>query len=349
MSTSNKTFIFKQIPKGMPVAGQDLVTEDRPFDIDAALPANGIVVELLYASFDPYQRGRMREASKESYMPAFELNGPIYNGAIGHVVRAGAEAAFAVGDLVEGMMPTAQYAILPEPAKLNIRKLANPLDLDLAYFLGPLGMPGLTAWSGLHAIGKPKKGETLFVSSAAGAVGQIVGQIAKREGLTVIGSVGSDEKLDFITKECGFDAGFNYKKEKPADALPRLAPKGIDIYFENVGGDHLEAAVDAMNVGGRIAACGMIADYNSPREQQTGVKGLFQIVSKQITMQGFLVAKPGFGPTYAKEHREKLSQWIKDGSVKVSMAVTEGIDNAAEGLVGMLQGKNFGKAVVRIK
>lgn len=121
-------------------------------------------------------------------------------------------------------------------------------------------MPGLTAWSGLHKIGQPKKGETIFVSSAAGAVGQLVGQIAKREGLTVIGSVGSDEKLDFITKELGFDAGFNYKKEKPAEALPKLAPNGIDIYFENVGGDHLEAALTSMNTEGRVAVCGMVSD-----------------------------------------------------------------------------------------
>ncbi|KAI9163814.1 zinc-binding dehydrogenase [Paramyrothecium foliicola] len=347
MSTSNKTFIFKAIPDGVPVPGEHLVTEDRPFNMDD-LAQGGIVAELLYASFDPYQRGRMRDASKKSYMPAFELGGPVYNGAVAKVVKSSNDA-FAEGDLVEGMMPTAQYAVIAEPAKYNIRKLANPLDLDLALFLGPLGMPGLTAWSGLHRIGKPKKGETLFVSSAAGAVGQIVGQIAKREGLTVIGSVGSDEKLDFITKELGFDAGFNYKKEKPADALPRLAPNGIDIYFENVGGDHLEAAIDNMNVDGRIAACGMIADYNSSRDQQTGVKGLFQIVSKQITMQGFLVGRPGFGPDYAKEHREKLSQWIKEGTVTVKLSVTDGIDKAADGFVGMLQGKNFGKAVLKIK
>lgn len=347
MSTSNKTFIFKNAPEGYPVPGKDLVVEDRPFNIDD-VPQGGIVVELLYASFDPYQRGRMRAPGTKSYMPPFELNGPVTNGSLGKVVKS-ANDNFKEGDVVEGSMNTAEYDVIADPAAKRIRKLQNPHNLDLALFLGPLGMPGLTAWSGLHRIGKPKKGETLFVSSAAGAVGQIVGQIAKREGLTVIGSVGSDEKLDFITSKLGFDGGFNYKKEKPADALKRLAPQGIDIYFENVGGDHLEAAIDNMNVDGRIAACGMIADYNTTRDQQTGVKGLFQIVSKQITMQGFLVGKPGFGPDYAQEHREKLGQWIADGSVHTTLDITEGIEKAPEGFVGMLQGKNFGKAVLKIK
>jgi NADPH-dependent curcumin reductase CurA len=347
MSTPNKTFVFKKIPQGVPVPGQDLVIEDRPFNIDD-VPAGAIVVELLYSSFDPYQRGLMRDPSIKSYMPAYPIDSAIPNGGLGTVVRSNNDD-FKVGDVVEGRLCAAQYDVVRDPAAARIRKLHNPHNLDLAMFLGPLGMPGLTAWSGLHRIGKPQKGETLFVSSAAGAVGQIVGQIAKREGLKVIGSVGSDEKLDFILNKLGFDGGFNYKTEKPADALKRLAPQGIDIYFENVGGDHLEAALDNMNTDGRIAACGMIADYNTPRDQQKGVKGLFQIVSKQLTVQGFLVAKPGFGPDYFVEHREKLGQWLADGSVHATLDITEGIDNAAEGFVGMLQGKNFGKAILKFK
>lgn len=138
-------------------------------------------------------------------------------------------------------------------------KIHNPYNLDLGLFLGPLGMPGLTAWSSLYKIGQPKKGETIFVSSAAGAVGQVVGQVAKHEGLTVIGSVGSDEKLEFITKELGFDSGTNYKKESASDALDRLAPEGIDIYYENVGGETLDAALAAAKEHGRIVACGMVS------------------------------------------------------------------------------------------
>merc|ERR1712169_44172 len=208
-----------------------------------------------------------------------------------------------------------------DPKAASVRKVQNPHNLDLGLFLGPLGMPGLTAWSGLHKIGKPQKGETIFVSSAAGAVGQVVGQIAKREGLTVIGSVGSDEKLEFI-KQLGYDGGFNYKKESPFDALKRLAPNGIDIYFENVGGSHLEAALENINENGRIPVCGMIESYNTPREEQTD---------------------------YAKEHQEKMQAWFADGFIQAKLHVTDGIDKAAEGFVELFEGKNYGKALVKIR
>ncbi|KAF4978254.1 hypothetical protein FZEAL_5360 [Fusarium zealandicum] len=346
--TQNKTLVFKKVPTGLPVAGEHLAVEDRPIDLDQAAPQGGLVLELQYASFDPYLRGKMREAGTKSYSPPFEIDQPIVNGTLGKVIKSDA-SDFSEGDLVVAYLPIAEYARVSKEAMQSVRKVNNPHDLDLALFLGPLGMPGLTAWSGLHRIGQPQKGETIFVSSAAGAVGQIVGQVAKREGLRVIGSVGSDEKLDFIIKELGFDGGFNYKKEKPKDALPRLAPNGIDIYFENVGGDHLEAAITNMNVGGRIPVCGMISNYNTPADKQEGTKGLMQLVSKQLTMQGFLVATPKFGPAYAKEHQENMQKWLADGSVKAKLYVTEGIDKAADGFIGMLVGDNFGKAVLKIR
>lgn len=254
--TANKTLIYKKIPTGKPVAGEHLTIEDRPIDLDTA-PKDGLVLEILYSSFDPYLRGRMRDPSVKSYSAAFELDGPVINTGIAKVLKSNS-ADFSEGQTVLGFLPIAEYARVEDTKAQMVRLLNNPHKLDTALFLGPLGMPGLTAWSGLHRIGQPKKGETIFVSSAAGAVGQIVGQIAKREGLKVIGSVGSDEKLDFITKELGFDSGFNYKKENVLEALPRLAPDGIDIYFENVGGEHLEAALANMNKGGRIPVCGMV-------------------------------------------------------------------------------------------
>lgn len=171
------------------------------------------------------------------------------------------------GTLVRANTPIAEYVRLENPAAALAIKIPNQYNLDLGLFLGPLGMSGLTAWSSLYKIGKPKKGETIFVSSAAGSVGQIVGQIAKHEGLTVIGSVGSDEKLDFIINELGFDSGFNYKKESPHDALKRLAPNGIDIYYENVGGEHLEAALDNINTFGRIPLCGMVSRRTGKKDQ----------------------------------------------------------------------------------
>ncbi|KAK4442708.1 hypothetical protein QBC34DRAFT_224636 [Podospora aff. communis PSN243] len=347
---TNKTLIFKKVPSGFPVAGQDLVIEDRGFDPSAAPPPGGLTLSILYASFDPYQRGRMRAPGTKSYSPPYDHDGPIPNSTVAKVLKSDAEG-YQPGDLVIAFLPIAEYATLKKEELGAVqRKVENPHGLkDLGLFLGPLGMPGLTGWSSLHEIGKPKKGETIFISSAAGAVGQVVGQIAKREGLKVIGSVGDDQKLEFITKELGFDGGFNYKKEKALDALERLAPEGIDIYYENVGGEQLEAVLEKMNQHGRIVACGMISQYNVKPEDRYGVRNLFHVVSKRITMQGFIVGDAEFGPKYFKEHQEKMSQWLADGSVHAKIHVTEGIDNAAEGLIGMLQGKNFGKAVIKIK
>lgn len=346
--TQNKTLIFKKVPTGLPVAGEHLVIEDRSIDLEQDAPEDGLVVEIIYASFDPYQRGRMREAGTNSYVPPFEIDGPVTNDTIAKVLKSN-NSNFKEGDLVVSHTPIAEYARVSKETLQRGRKINNPHNLDLALFLGPLGMPGLTAWSSLHEIGKPQKGETIFVSSAAGAVGQVVGQVAKREGLTVIGSVGSDEKLDFITKELGFDAGFNYKKEAPKDALQRLAPDGIDIYFENVGGEHLEAALNSLKFGGRVPVCGLISEYNTPANKREGIKSLMNIIGKGIKMEGFIVGHPRFGPAYAKDHQEKMQNWLADGSVKAKLSITEGIDNAADGLIGIFEGKNFGKAVLKIR
>lgn len=258
MTTPNKTFVFKQPPQGFPVPGQDLVTEDRPIDLEA-VPAGGLLIKGLVASYDPYLRGRMRDAKIPSYSPALEPNSPVVNDVVATVVRSD-HAEFAQGDLVVAFAAIAEYAaVAPEVIQAGrVRKIHNPYGLEPGLFVGQLGMPGLTAWSSLYRIGQPKRGETIFISSAAGAVGQVVGQIAKHEGLRVIGSVGSDEKAEYIVKELGFDAATNYKKESPADALKRLAPEGIDIYYENVGGETLEAAINSMKTFGRIVACGMV-------------------------------------------------------------------------------------------
>jgi NADPH-dependent curcumin reductase CurA len=249
----NKGVIFKQPPSGWPVPGQDLAVESRDFDTEQEPPQGGITVKNYYASFDPYQRGRMRPADVKSYAAPFELGKPITNRVISKVLKSSTDK-FSSGDIVisSDVSPIEEYSALGKDWVEKARKLENPYNLDPKIFLGALGMPGLTAWSSFYDIGQPKKGETIFVTAASGAVGQLVGQLAKHEGLKVIGSVGSDEKLEFITKELGFDAGFNYKKEKPADALARLAPDGIDIYYENVGGEQLEAAINSMNPFGRI-------------------------------------------------------------------------------------------------
>jgi NADPH-dependent curcumin reductase CurA len=348
-SEKNLALIFQKAPSGLPVAGEHLTVEDRGYDPSASPPAGGLVVQTIYASYDPYMRGRMRAPEKKSYSPPFTLNQPITSYCVSRVLKSD-NTDYSEGDLlVSAGIPVQQHASLPKETLEQARRIDPSTALkDLRNYIGPLGMPGLTAYSSLYEIGKPKKGEVIFISSAAGAVGQIVGQLAKHEGLTVFGSVGSDEKLNFITKDLGFDGGFNYKKEKPFDALKRLAPDGIDIYYENVGGEHLEAALETLRDNGRIIGCGMMSQYNLPEDQRYGIKNLFHITTKNLTFRGFIVTTPDFGPKYDKEHQENVSRWITEGKFKVSFSETEGIENGPEGFVGMLEGKNFGKAVLKL-
>lgn len=228
-----------------------------------------------------------------------------------------------------------------------IDQLSNPTNVDLAEFLGALGMPGITAYSSFYEIGRPKTGEVIFVSAASGSVGSLVGQLAKHQGLTVIGSVGDDNKLDYITKDLGF-IGFNYKKETPKDALARLAPDGIDIYYENVGGETLQAAFDALRTHGRIIVSGMISQYNLPREKQYRLAGTETIFGRRIKIQGFIQSDPDFGPKWNKEHMANVSKWLADGSFRTKHHVTNGIHNAIEGLLGIFSGENFGKAILEL-
>lgn len=291
MTTQNRGLIYKALPSGKPIAGTHLKVEDRPIDVSALEPPqNGLFVKVHYVSFDPFQRGRMRDpATSKSYSPPFEIGKPIANSAISSVVKS-QSAKFQPGDLVliPGSCPTEEYSEIPEQVVSQaVRKLENPRGIDVKHFLGALGMPGLTAFASMREIANPKPGETFFVSAASGAVGALAGQIAKKEGMKVIGSVGDDAKLAYIIDELGFDDGFNYKKEKPADAVKRLAPEGLDVYYDNVGGEQLEVAIGAMKSYGRIGklqllesqafdlaslsdtvACGMISQYNlSPSEQ----------------------------------------------------------------------------------
>ncbi|KAI9743881.1 MAG: hypothetical protein M1818_002615 [Claussenomyces sp. TS43310] len=351
---SNKGVIFRSIPTGFPVPGKDLVIETQQFDLDQAPPAGGVIIKTLYASFDPYMRGRMRDASIESYSPAFTLNEPITSWSLAKILKSD-HPGLKEGDLIVSMIPVAEYSVLSKDfigqlgstaSCAGTRKIDNKYGLDPKLYIAALGMPGLTAYSSFYAIGKPVKGETIFVSAASGAVGQLVGQLAKHEGLRVIGSVGSQEKLDYITKELKFDGGFNYKTEKPADALKRLAPDGIDIFYDNVGGEQLQAALDALKPHGRTVVCGMISEYNSEEKFKLG--NLMQIVAKRLTIRGFIVGDKDMGHVYGEEHIENVSKWLKEGSFVAKLSVTDGIDNAVEGFVGLLQGKNFGKAILKI-
>lgn len=350
MSTSNHALIFSKVPSGFPVPGQDLTVKDIGFDTSQC-PPNSINVEVLYLSLDPYMRGRMRDPSVKSYFPGFQYGKPLDNTGLCRVIKSTTDN-YKEGDILIAYVPFQEYATInfdePPARTPEVIDVASGPD-DLRNWLGALGMPGLTAYSSLYEIGHPKKGETIFISSAAGAVGQLVGQIAKHDGLTVIGSVGSDEKLKFLTDDLGFDAGFNYKKEAPGEALARLAPDGIDIYYENVGGEHLSAALDALKDHGRIVASGMISQYNVSEDEAYGVKNLMKIVGKRITFRGFIVGDQEFGPKYKQEHRRNVGKWLKEGTVKAKVSEWVGIDKGAEGILGMLKGENFGKAVLKVK
>jgi NADPH-dependent curcumin reductase CurA len=347
--TKNLALIYKKHPTGVPVPGEHLAVEDVGFDLSAPLPKDGVVLEHLYASFDPYMRGRMRSPEIKTYFPPFELGKPMMSHGIARVVKSNSDTCHE-DDIVAGLMPIMQYSTTAIDLSARFRKLDTVTGApDIRDNIGALGMPGLTAYASLYEIGKPKKGETVFISSAAGAVGQIVGQIAKHEGLKVIGSVGSDEKLQRITHDLSFDGGFNYKKEKPLEALRRLAPDGIDIYYENVGGEQLEAALACMNVYGRVVVSGMISQYNLPPEQQYGVKNLAFLIGKQLTMRGFVVSDPDMGGKWTEEHQKNLTQWLRDSKFTALTSETVGMEKAPEAFVGMLKGENFGKAVLKIK
>ncbi len=193
----------------------------------------------------------MRDFDGATWQPPFVPNQPIIGGAVAKILKSSAPG-FQSGDIVWGIIGAEEYSVVPPPLMPMVRKLENPFNFDPVIFTGPLGTCGLSAYASLYEIGKPQKGQTIFISAASGGVGQIVGQLSKIEGLRVIGSVGSDAKLKFITGELGFDAGFNYKEESVEEALTRLAPEGIDIYYDNVGGETLDAALAHMNDFGRI-------------------------------------------------------------------------------------------------
>ncbi|KAH8601069.1 hypothetical protein B0O99DRAFT_589152 [Bisporella sp. PMI_857] len=352
---TNKSLILGSHPTAFPIPGKDLVIKESP--IPTSPPDGGLILKTNYISYDPYLRGKMRPPNPASYTPGFKIGEPLTNNAISTVI-ASSSPRFKEGDVVIGGSEFSEYVVVgkeraeKEAIALGLSVLRNPLELDPVVFLGALGMPGLTAYSSFYEIGQPKQGNVVFVSAASGAVGQIVGQLAKREGLIVIGSVGSDEKLEFIKKELGFDAGFNYKKESPEEGLKRtlkeLGKEGLDIYYDNVGGEHLDASLAALNTFGRIVSCGSVSQTSKVDGETYRIKNMPLVVGRRLTIRGFIVSDADMGPKYWKEHQENMQKWIKDGSLVVKVSITNGIDNAAAGLVGMLKGENFGKAVLKI-
>jgi NADPH-dependent curcumin reductase CurA len=331
--TQSREIRLRSRPSGLPTADNfEIATVDLPD------PGPGEVqVRNTWMTVDPYMRGRMNDV--KSYSPPFQLGQAMQGGAVG-VVSASNDASLKAGDLVQSFFGWREAFNAPAQAvqKLETHGLAPEA------FLGFAGMPGLTAYVGLVRIAEMKAGDVVFVSGAAGAVGSVACQIAKLKGHTVIGSAGGPEKVAFL-KEIGVDHAIDYKAEPDlTTALMRAAPDGFDVYFENVGGAHMEAALMAAKPFGRFALCGMISQYNNT-DLGEGVRGLVMAVGKSLTLRGFIVSNHGdMQEAYVKE----LAGWVASGKFKSRETVKEGIENAPAAFLGLFSGENLGKMLVKL-
>lgn len=321
-------------PQGWPVPEDFALVETETPE-----PGPGqILVRNLYVSVDPYMRGRMNDV--KSYAPPYRLNQPMDGGALGRVVASNAEDV-AVGDHVLHGLGWREYAVLDADRSVRV----DPEQAPLTAYLGVLGMTGLTAYAGLLRSAEFAQGEVVFVSGAAGAVGSQAGQIAKLKGASrVIGSAGSDEKVRILVEEYGFDAAFNYKNGPVAEQLKAAAPDGIDVYFDNVGGDHLEAAIGSLRTHGRAALCGAIAQYNAT-EPPTGPRNIALAVGKRLTLRGFLVADH---QDLRADFVREVGGWLRDGRLHYRETVVTGIENNLDAFLGVLRGDNSGKMIVAL-
>ncbi|WP_328400926.1 NADP-dependent oxidoreductase [Streptomyces sp. NBC_00390] len=321
-------------PHGWPKA-EDVALREVP----VAAPGEGrILVRNHYFSVDPYMRGRMNDV--KSYVPPFQLDQPMDGGAVGEVIASEAEG-FEVGDHVLHGLGWREYANVPAKHATKVAPSLAPLSA----YLGVLGMTGLTAYAGLFDVASFKEGDAVFVSGAAGAVGSQVGQMAKLRGASrVIGSAGSDEKVKLLVEEYGFDAAFNYKSGPVAQQLKDAAPDGIDVYFDNVGGDHLEAAISSLNVHGRATICGMIAQYNAT-EPSPAPRNLALVIGKRLRLQGMLV---GDHAALQAQFVQDVAGWIRSGELKYDETVVEGMEHGFDAFLGLLRGENTGKMIVSL-
>lgn len=319
-------------PKGLPTAANFTlaIRELEP------LPDQQVLVRNLFMSVDPYMRGRMNEG--KSYIPAFELGKPLEGGAVGEVVESRAKQ-FKPGDTVTSNFGWREYFVAAPEALHPVSRELQPLSV----YLGLLGMTGMTAWAGLSLV-EVKAGDVIFISGAAGAVGNVAGQLAKLRGCKVIGSAGSMEKVKFLREECAFDIAFDYKTGPVLEQLSLEAPDGIDVYFDNVGGESLEAALSVLRLHGRIIACGAISSYNDEKPKP-GPANLFNMTTKRLTMKGLIV---GDWLDRRSEFEKEVGGYFRAGKLKNMETVVEGIDQVVEAFLGLFSGKNSGKMVVKL-
>jgi hypothetical protein len=317
-------------PNGLPTAANFTLaqTELKP------LQDQQVLVRNLFMSVDPYMRGRMNEG--KSYVPPFEIGKPLDGGAVGEVIESRA-GQFKSGDAVTSNFGWREYFIASPQQLHTVSREIQPLSV----YLGALGMTGMTAWAGLNLV-EVKSGDVIYISGAAGAVGNVAGQLAKLRGCRVLGSAGSAEKVKFLKAECNFDIAFNYKTGPVLQQLILLAPDGIDVYFDNVGGESLQAALSALRVHGRIIACGGISGYNESKPRP-GPSNLFNIITKRLTMKGLIVSD---WLDHQSEFEKEAGGYFRAGTLKHKETVVQGIDKAADAFIGLFHGQNIGKMIV---
>jgi NADPH-dependent curcumin reductase CurA len=331
---TNKQIRLASRPSGWVTAENFTLSEE-------ALPEPGagqLLVRNIFMSVDPYMRGRMNDT--KSYVPPFQVGEVLQAGVVGQV-HASNNADYAEGDYVVGMLGWENYSLNDGAQLRKIEAGAVPLS----YHLGILGMPGMTAYVGLHKIAEAHPEDNVFVSAASGAVGSVVGQLAKIHGCRVSGCAGSDDKVALLTDELGYDAAFNYRDSKSLPgSIGEVCPEGIDVNFENVGGEIFEAALWNMRDFGRVALCGMISNYND-EELRPGPRGMTVIIGRRLRIQGFIVTDH---MDVSAEYAAKASGWLADGKLQYRETIAEGIENAPAAFINMLKGGNTGKQIVQL-
>jgi len=332
MSNKNIQVTLANRPVGWPKE-----TDFKVVESDIPKPGAGqVLVKNLYLSLDPYMRGRMNDM--QSYAPNVQIGQVMVGGTAGEIVESN-NPKFKAGESVVGYFGWQQYGV-SDGAGLN---KVDPKLVPLSAYLGAVGMPGLTAWLGMIDIGVPQQGETVVVSAAAGAVGSIAGQIAKIKGCRAVGIAGGKAKCDLVVKEFGFDACVDYKGDNLAKDLRAAAPKGIDIYFENVGGQILETIALQLNPFARIPLCGLISQYNEVRPH--GLDNLVMLLVNRVKLQGFIVSDHA---AQSGKAIEELAGWVRDGKIKYRETIANGIENAPRAFIGLLKGENIGKQLVKL-
>ena len=333
----NRAWTLAARPHGAPKLTDFALTE-------TPIPEPGpgeVLIATHYHSLDPYMRGRMNAPSGASYTAPVAIGGVMEADAVGEVIATNSEL-FAAGDFAMGKIGWQEYGVMDAR---DVRKI-DPDAAPISTSVGILGMPGLTAYHGLFEVGKPVAGDTVVVTAASGAVGAVVGQLAKRGGCRVIGVAGSQEKVDYVVGELGFDAAIDYQREDVPARLRELCPRGINVYWDNVGGPITDAAIDQIAVFGRAIICGQIALYNATSMPQGPRNIPRMLLTRRARMEGFLVYQ------FTGRHEEALARlgaWVRDGTLQYREDVVEGLENSPQAFIGLLAGANFGKLVIKVR